>query len=75
MTCLAIDGIEIDVPHASVVPHVILQYNPPYTIPLLRRNEIGIPVRLTAEEDEDTSNLSLEWDVEEKSVNGEKEDK
>lgn len=75
MTCLAIDGIEIDVPHASVVPHVILQYNPPYTIPILRRNEIGIPVRLTAEEDEDTSNLSLEWDVEEKSVNGEKEDK
>jgi len=65
MTCLAIDGIEIDVPHASVVPHVILQYNPPYTIPILRRNEIGIPVRLSAEEEEDAANLTQEWDVEE----------
>eukprot|EP00579_Thalassiosira_antarctica_P006735 CAMPEP_0201884500 /NCGR_PEP_ID=MMETSP0902-20130614/17325_1 /ASSEMBLY_ACC=CAM_ASM_000551 /TAXON_ID=420261 /ORGANISM="Thalassiosira antarctica, Strain CCMP982" /LENGTH=452 /DNA_ID=CAMNT_0048413479 /DNA_START=72 /DNA_END=1430 /DNA_ORIENTATION=+ len=62
MTCLAIDGIEIDVPHASVVPHVIFQYNPPYTIPILRRNEIGIPVMLAAEEEED--DLSQEWDVE-----------
>lgn len=66
MTCLALDGIEIDVPHASVVPHVMFQYNPPYTIPILRRNEIGIPVRLTAgeEEEEETSNLSRKWDVE-----------
>mmetsp|Transcript_22550 Transcript_22550/g.48831 ORF Transcript_22550/g.48831 Transcript_22550/m.48831 type:complete len:451 (-) Transcript_22550:75-1427(-) len=64
MTCLSIDGIEIDVPHASVVPHVILQYNPPYTIPILRRNEIGIPVRLTAEEEEDAVNLSENWDAE-----------
>lgn len=61
MSCLAFDGIEIDVPHASVVPHVILQYNPPYTIPILRRNEIGIPVRLVAEEEDDK--LSQEWDV------------
>jgi len=65
MTCLTIDGIEIDVPHASVVPHVILQYNPPYTIPILRRNEIGIPVRLATEEEEDDSHLSQEWDVKE----------
>lgn len=68
MTCLAIDGIEIDVPHASVVPHVILQYNPPYTIPILRRNEIGIPVRLTAETDEDAvdaTKMKEEWAVEE----------
>lgn len=63
MTCLAIDGIEIDVPHASAVPHVILQYNPPYTIPILRRNEIGIPVRLSTEEEEDDANLFQEWDV------------
>merc|ERR1712085_245167 len=64
MTCLEIDGIELDVPHASVVPHVILQYNPPYTIPILRRNEIGIPVRLSAEEDEvDAEKLSQEWDA------------
>jgi len=64
MTCLAIDGIEIDVPHASVVPHVILQYNPPYTIPILRRNEIGIPVRLNVEVKEDAVKLSQEWDAE-----------
>jgi hypothetical protein len=65
MTCLALDGVEIDVPHASVVPHVILQYNPPYTLPILRRNEIGIPVRLSAEEVvEDAAKLSQEWDVE-----------
>jgi len=64
MTCLAIDGLEIDVPHARSVPHVILQYNPPYTIPILRRNEIGIPVRLSAEEDEvDAEKLSQEWDA------------
>eukprot|EP00585_Thalassiosira_rotula_P002002 CAMPEP_0196143008 /NCGR_PEP_ID=MMETSP0910-20130528/12562_1 /TAXON_ID=49265 /ORGANISM="Thalassiosira rotula, Strain GSO102" /LENGTH=455 /DNA_ID=CAMNT_0041404393 /DNA_START=22 /DNA_END=1389 /DNA_ORIENTATION=+ len=63
MTCLAIDGIEIDVPHARSVPHVILQYNPPYTIPILRRNEIGIPVRLT-EVEEDDSHLSEGWGVE-----------
>lgn len=76
MTCLSLDGIEIDVPHASVVPHVILQYNPPYTIPILRRNEITIPVRLTDKEEEDTADLSQEWDVEDKAeddapVNGE----
>jgi hypothetical protein len=64
LTCLAIDGVEIDVPHAQPVPHVILQYNPPYTIPILRRNEIGIPVRLTDEEEEDAVHLSEEWEVE-----------
>ena len=62
LTALAIDGVEIDVPHASVVPYVIFQYNPPYTIPILRRNEIGIPV-MKLEEEEDGSNLSKEWDV------------
>lgn len=73
MTCLSIDGVEIDVPHGSAVPHVILQYNPPYTIPILRRNEIGIPVRLANDEEmveESAEKLSQEWDVEE-SVNGE----
>ena len=63
MTCMAIDGVEIDVPHGSAVPHVILQYNPPYTLPIFRRNEIGIPVRLSVNaEVEDT--LKLSWDVE-----------
>ena len=67
MTCLALDGIEIDVPHAAVVPYVLFQYNPPYTIPILRRNEIGIPVRLAAggeEEEAEARNLSRKWDVE-----------
>lgn len=62
LTALAIDGVEIDVPHASPVPHVIFQYNPPYTLPVLRRNEIGIPVRMTEEEEEvDSAKLSKEW--------------
>ncbi len=66
LTALAIDGVEIDVPHASPVPHVIFQYNPPYTLPVLRRNEIGIPVRLTDDEEEevvDSAKLSKEWAV------------
>lgn len=42
---LDLDGVEIDVDHGSVVPHMIFQYNPPYTIPILRRNEIAIPLR------------------------------
>lgn len=41
---LQLDGVEIDVPHGAVVPHVIFQYNPPYTIPMVRRNEIAVPV-------------------------------
>jgi hypothetical protein len=63
LTSLAIDGIEIDVPHGEKVPHVIFQYNPPYTIPILRRNEIGIPVRLSLESDEEDASLVKEWDV------------
>jgi len=66
LTSLAIDGVEIDVPHASPVPHVIFQYNPPYTLPVLRRNEIGIPVRMTEDEEEevvDSVKLSQEWAV------------
>lgn len=45
LTALALDDVEIDVPHGSVVPYFVLQYNPPYTIPIVRRNEIAIPVR------------------------------
>lgn len=62
LTSLAIDGIDIDVPHGTPVPHVIFQYNPPYTIPILRRNEIGIPVIL-AEAGEDDTSLVKEWDL------------
>lgn len=69
LTSLAIDGIEIDVPirnpNGTPVPHVIFQYNPPYTIPVLRRNEIGIPVRLSLDAKEHDASLVKEWDVDE----------
>lgn len=55
---LEMDGVELDVPHGAVVPHVIFQYNPPYTIPMVRRNEIAIPVQPSMEEFND---LETEW--------------
>ena len=77
MSSLAIDGIEIDVEHGSIVPHVVLQYNPPYTIPILRRNEIGIPVRLgeKAEEEATSVDLSEKWAVEDGAETEEEENK
>lgn len=54
LSSLAIDGVEVDTPHGSVIPHIIFQYNPPYTIPMIRRNEIAVPVQ--PEED-----LESEW--------------
>jgi len=48
---------EVDVSHGAVVPHVIFQYNPPYTIPMVRRNEIAVPVRYADE----LSDLQSEW--------------
>lgn len=60
LSALAIDGVEVDTPHGTVIPHVIFQYNPPYTIPMVRRNEIAIPVR--SEEDiVKNSDLEEEW--------------
>ena len=35
---------DIDVPHGQAVGHALFQYNPPYTLPALRRNEIAVPV-------------------------------
>jgi SOUL heme-binding protein len=55
---LELDGWEIDVNHGSIVPHIIFQYNPPYTIPVVRRNEIAVPIRVT-----EASNLVEEWKV------------
>lgn len=54
------DGVEIDVPHGQVVPHVVLQYNPPYTIPIVRRNEIAVPVRMG---DGAEGRLEEEWEA------------
>lgn len=44
LSALALDGVEVDAPHGTVVPHIIFQYNPPYTIPIVRRNEIAVPI-------------------------------
>jgi hypothetical protein len=41
---LELDGVELDVAHGASVPHLIFQYNPPYTLPMVRRNEIAVPV-------------------------------
>jgi len=57
LAALAIDGVEIDVDHGSVIPHIIFQYNPPYTLPVLRRNEIAVPLRKRLE-----TNLEEEWE-------------
>jgi SOUL heme-binding protein len=38
--------IQLDIPHGSTVKHIIFQYNPPYTLPFVRRNEIAIPVTI-----------------------------
>ena len=45
LQALELDGWELDVPHGAVVPHVIFQYNPPYTLPMIRRNEIAVPIQ------------------------------
>jgi len=52
MDALKKDGIEIDDSAAAASDHIILQYNPPYTLPVLRRNEIAIPVKIEEEEDD-----------------------
>jgi len=58
LSSLAMDSeYEVDVSHGAVVPHVIFQYNPPYTIPMVRRNEIAVPVRYADE----SSDLQREW--------------
>mmetsp|Transcript_5710 Transcript_5710/g.8096 ORF Transcript_5710/g.8096 Transcript_5710/m.8096 type:complete len:456 (+) Transcript_5710:95-1462(+) len=54
---LQLDGIELDVPHGSIVPYLIFQYNPPYTIPIVRRNEIAVPVRIG----DDAPDPKTEW--------------
>lgn len=56
LSSLAIDGIEVDTPHGVKIPHIVFQYNPPYTIPIVRRNELAIPVL-----DETNVDLEGEW--------------
>lgn len=63
------DQVELDVPHGQPVPHVVFQYNPPYTLPVLRRNEIAVPVLVVTEEIE-----ADPWDMETEQPNGASED-
>eukprot|EP00980_Cylindrotheca_fusiformis_P008085 scaffold1722_cov120-Cylindrotheca_fusiformis.AAC.15 len=62
LQALEMDGVALDVPHGAVVPHVVFQYNPPYTLPIVRRNEIAVPVRRVEEKLGGTS-LREEWSV------------
>jgi hypothetical protein len=62
LQALEMDGIELDLPHGAIVPHVVFQYNPPYTLPIVRRNEIAVPVRRP--EDQSVTSLKKEWSVE-----------
>lgn len=62
LQALEMDGVELDVAHGAVVPHIIFQYNPPYTLPIVRRNEIAVPVR-RGEELSGATSLKQEWSV------------
>jgi SOUL heme-binding protein len=47
LSALALDpNVEVDVPHGQTVGHIVFQYNPPYTLPVIRRNEIAVPVTI-----------------------------
>lgn len=63
LTALELDGVELDVPHGQTVGHVIFQYNPPYTIPLIRRNEIAVPVVGASDELEENWPAEDPWDA------------
>jgi len=55
------DGLEVDIDinsSSNAIPHIIFQYNPPYTLPVFRRNEIAIPVKKNILEDVAT----ITWD-------------
>lgn len=45
LTALKFDGLfELDVDHGQTVGHLVFQYNPPYALPVIRRNEIAVPI-------------------------------
>jgi hypothetical protein len=39
--------VELDVPHGQTVGHLVFEYNPPVAVPIVRRNEIAVPVFFT----------------------------
>lgn len=61
LQALETDGVELDVAHGAIVPHIVFQYNPPYTLPMVRRNEIGVPVR--NRDVEPVVSIKEEWSV------------
>ena len=68
LQALEMDGIELDVAHGAIVPHVVFQYNSPLTLPMVRCNEIGVAVRSSDNSDNDDSpptseSLKKEWTV------------
>lgn len=63
LQALEMDGVELDVPHGAIVPHIVFQYNPPYTLPIVRRNEIAVPVRKVEDGAEAITSLKEEWNV------------
>lgn len=67
LQALEMDGVELDVAHGAVVPHVVFQYNPPYTLPMVRYNEIGVPVRSKVGV-EPVVSLKEEWSVSDEEV-------
>lgn len=50
LAALELDDVELDVPHGQPVGHLVLEYNPPYAIPVVRRNELAVPVLAVEEE-------------------------
>eukprot|EP00541_Cyclophora_tenuis_P005607 CAMPEP_0116543816 /NCGR_PEP_ID=MMETSP0397-20121206/1775_1 /TAXON_ID=216820 /ORGANISM="Cyclophora tenuis, Strain ECT3854" /LENGTH=471 /DNA_ID=CAMNT_0004067965 /DNA_START=52 /DNA_END=1467 /DNA_ORIENTATION=- len=62
LSALDLDGWELDVPHGAVVPHVIFQYNPPYTLPMVRRNEIAVPIQTDTTTISTTTEMTEEYD-------------
>jgi SOUL heme-binding protein len=58
LSALMMDDVELDVAHGDPISHVIFQYNPPYTLPIVRRNEIAVAVR---RQDEDGVDLKEQW--------------
>lgn len=74
LTALELDGVELDVPHGQAVGHVIFQYNPPYTIPVIRRNEIAIPVVGPSDEVEEVYSKELYQNTWESATEGTTDD-